>query len=35
MFNLLKQWVGPASFQRGLAAYRADLALRPATAGDL
>ena len=35
VLTMLEQWVGPASFQRGLAAYMADRALRPATAGDL
>jgi len=35
VLTMLEQWVGPANFQRGLAAYMADRALLPATAGDL
>ena len=35
VLTMLEQWVGPDNFQRGLAAYMADRALQPATAGDL
>lgn len=32
---MLEQWIGPAAFQRGLASYMRERALKPATAGDL
>ena len=35
VLTMLEEWVGPAVFQRGLAAYMAERAMQPATAGDL
>jgi len=35
VLTMLEQWVGPERFQRGLAAYMAERAMKPATAGDL
>lgn len=35
VLSMLEQWVGPDAFQRGLAAYMAERAMKPATAGDL
>ena len=35
VLSMLEQWIGPAAFQRGLAAYIAERRLSNATAGDL
>jgi aminopeptidase N len=35
VLTMLEQWIGPQAFQRGLAAYMAERAYKPATAGDL
>lgn len=35
VLSMLEQWVGPEAFQRGLAAYMAERAMKPSTAGDL
>lgn len=35
VLTMLEQWIGPAAFRRGLAAYMAERAMKPATAGDL
>jgi aminopeptidase N len=35
VLSMLEEWLGEATFQRGLAAYMAERAFKPATAGDL
>jgi len=35
VLTMLEQWVGAPAFQRGLASYMAERAMKPATAGDL
>lgn len=35
VLSMIEQWIGAEAFQRGLAAYMAERAMKPATAGDL
>ncbi len=35
VLSMIEQWIGAEAFQRGLAAYMAERAFKPATAGDL